>query len=370
MAQEKAGERAEQAIERARLEAASALRQVQRKNAAGLRALGLVRARGRPPGVPLVRPVERAHAEDRLRAHSAREIHITQCERQFYKRVVQRAQEQAGELPVTHLDRSSRKKPLKVDISNGLSTDISHQPKHATGATVLAALDSVQFPSNQSRKNVRDEEATRVDCFTVDVISARGGKGVLLSKNTEDRPQLTMLLARYMRAQDPGFKFTSIQVNKNVKSAMHVDANNLGPSRIIALGNFLGGELWAQNAKGGCDRLKVRDTWQTFVSASSPRGTSIMPPPRGGMSLVALPGLLQDGNLPHATTHFTGTRYSLIFFICASFRRLGCFTDQVTAQLQKAGGLGFDVAGLMVVCVRHPPPPPPPRPAPCPTSVF
>ena len=38
-----------------------------------------------------------------------------------------------------------------------------------------------------------------------------------------------------------GFHFTSIQLNKNYLSAMHVDKGNAGPSYIVGLGNFEGG---------------------------------------------------------------------------------------------------------------------------------
>ena len=46
-----------------------------------------------------------------------------------------------------------------------------------------------------------------------------------------------------MREQEPGFNFTTIQVNKNYAAKRHMDSNNLGDSRLIALGDFTGGNL-------------------------------------------------------------------------------------------------------------------------------
>jgi hypothetical protein len=56
------------------------------------------------------------------------------------------------------------------------------------------------------------------------------------------------------------FTFTSIQVNKNYASALHVDRNNKGPSLIIGLGNYQGGQLWTYD-QGPLDvKNKVRFT--------------------------------------------------------------------------------------------------------------
>ena len=59
---------------------------------------------------------------------------------------------------------------------------------------------------------------------------------------TVSRPNITDLLVRYMKQAKPEFKFTSIQVNKNYLSALHVDSNNMGPSFIVGFGNYIGGE--------------------------------------------------------------------------------------------------------------------------------
>ena len=41
-------------------------------------------------------------------------------------------------------------------------------------------------------------------------------------------------------------EFTGIQMNIDVESAPHRDANNLGPSTIQAFGSYRGGRLWVE----------------------------------------------------------------------------------------------------------------------------
>ena len=46
-----------------------------------------------------------------------------------------------------------------------------------------------------------------------------------------------------MHEHEPDFKFTSITLNKNYAAKRHRDKNNLGDSRLIAFGDFTGGEI-------------------------------------------------------------------------------------------------------------------------------
>ena len=88
----------------------------------------------------------------------------------------------------------------------------------------------------------------------------------------------------------PGFQFTSIQVNKNYESAMHCDQNNLGDSYIVGVGDYRDGALYVH--KRGA--VACHDEWVNF-----------------------------DGNEPHCTLPYTGTRYTLIYFTHQSYSRLG-----------------------------------------------
>ena len=42
----------------------------------------------------------------------------------------------------------------------------------------------------------------------------------------------------------PNVEYTGLQINVNAKSAGHCDKNNMGPSLVIGLGPYCGGQLW------------------------------------------------------------------------------------------------------------------------------
>ena len=96
--------------------------------------------------------------------------------------------------------------------------------------------------------------------------------------------------------------FGSIQINKNYRSAMHLDKNNLGPSYIMGLGDYTEGKLWGLHM-GAVD---VKEQWVQF-----------------------------DGNIAHCTLPFSGTRYSLIYFTHQRYGKAN-LADQnfVTKELQ------------------------------------
>ena len=83
-----------------------------------------------------------------------------------------------------------------------------------------------------------------------------------------------------MRKYKPNFEFTTIQLNKNVKCAPHIDKNNVGPSYIIALGNFKGGELVVEGKE-----INIKNKLYYF-----------------------------NGKKGHRVNPFIGTRYSIVFF--------------------------------------------------------
>ena len=164
------------------------------------------------------------------------------------------------------------------------------------GDAVLRSLQSLHFPSSQSRPNVqRAGERVRGICFGA--VSARG-HGIVPSAHTLQLPGVVEKLVRWAAAALPAsFTYTSIQVNKDYAAALHLDANNDGPSYIVGLGDFRGGELWVHQQRysdrpweppigGECAVLPVAGgTWRSF-----------------------------DGNMPHCTLPFTGTRYTVIYF--------------------------------------------------------
>jgi 16S rRNA G966 N2-methylase RsmD len=90
------------------------------------------------------------------------------------------------------------------------------------------------------------------------------------------------VLARFALDHDKDFTFTTITINYNYAAAPHRDINHEdGKARIIALGDFEGGELHIESM-GDFD---IHNSWLDF-----------------------------DGTMLHHTKPFTGTRYSLVYF--------------------------------------------------------
>jgi len=162
-------------------------------------------------------------------------------------------------------------------------------PEKITYEDVYAALDSIKFPTIYSRMNVRCEDAQPYKAMCLGVVDARC-YGVLVSTHCLDRPRLTKLLTAFAQEHIPGFTYTSIQINKNYASALHCDKRNMGDSFIVGVGNYTDGALWVH----GLDAIDCHNRWLSF-----------------------------DGNIPHCTLPFTGTRYSLIYFTNSKYEKLG-----------------------------------------------
>ena len=101
--------------------------------------------------------------------------------------------------------------------------------------------------------------------------------------------------------------FTSLQVNRNVQTRMHIDGANSGEAFLCSVGQFEGGMLWCYD----------------------PAGTHFQRvPPDAGVGLRPFRGALMRGslhetrhrfvsirqNLPHATMPWQGERWSLVMF--------------------------------------------------------
>ena len=154
--------------------------------------------------------------------------------------------------------------------------------KRTISKLVLEELENTNFPKNLSRNNVSSKSTT---CFVMGDVNYRGqqslgGRTRGPSRWNNKFPELYFLLQTYIEIYEPNFKYTSIQVNKNVMSQPHVDKNNVGPSYGIAIGDFTGGELVIEGQS-----FNIKNKWKKF-----------------------------NGTLGHWITPFKGTRYSLIYF--------------------------------------------------------
>lgn len=148
---------------------------------------------------------------------------------------------------------------------------------------MLARLKAIDVPKTMARANImpESEEKDGIRSACVGVVAARS-HGILASDFARRRPGLTRELVRFGVAHLPkGFKFTSIQLNHNFASELHVDDFNSGSSYIVGLGSYKGGALWTLEH----GPLECKHTFVNY-----------------------------DGTEPHATLPFTGDRYTLIFF--------------------------------------------------------
>ena len=110
---------------------------------------------------------------------------------------------------------------------------------------------------------------------------------------------------------DAAFRYGSIQVNYNYRARKHIDSNNLGPSYIVALGSFEGGQLWT----GDRGILDCREKWCLF-----------------------------DGNTEHATEPYSGKdRFSFILFTPDRYNKL---TKSICDEAKRLGVTACSTAGV------------------------
>ena len=86
------------------------------------------------------------------------------------------------------------------------------------------------------------------------------------------------------------FCFTSIQCNRQFGGQLHCDRNNVGPSLMITIGRYTGGDLFYYNMKN--DKHNILTTKNRIIYF--------------------------DGNNPHATLPYKGVRFSFVFFVITS----------------------------------------------------
>jgi hypothetical protein len=174
---------------------------------------------------------------------------------------------------------------------------------------VLDELQRIKFPKNTSRKNISSKPSQAFALGTVNYRGQKslGGRTQGPSRWNKKFPELYSLVTKLIKLYKPNFQYTTIQVNKNIQSDPHVDKNNVGPSYIIALGDYTGGDLVIEG-----ERFNIRNNWKWF-----------------------------NGTLGHWVEPFEGTRFSLVYFThtfkppCPSLRNV----KVTTSGLYKNGKL-------------------------------
>jgi hypothetical protein len=161
---------------------------------------------------------------------------------------------------------------------------------------VLEKLDSIKFfPKKDPKKDGtrmtilggKDKAGTTIEpiqTFTLGLTRQYDKPQLVPSAASRRFPELHILLKKLMKSKDPTFKYTTITINKNLRSDFHIDKYNVGKSYGLSLGDFTGGGI--EIKRGG--RLIKLNTKNKL--------------------------LLFDGHLEHRTLPYKGNRYSITFF--------------------------------------------------------
>ena len=160
---------------------------------------------------------------------------------------------------------------------------------------VLGMLRDLKWPRSVSRKNVLRKGQTGYEGFVLGRVGVwghlhrkYGGRTTLSIKTKEPKyKELFRETKKLLRQHDGGFNFTSIQYNKNHRSAKHIDGKNTGISYIIGLGNYTGGDLIVYDEDGKNPVYhNIKNRFYKF----------------------------NGSKYPHETAPFQGERYSLVFY--------------------------------------------------------
>lgn len=110
----------------------------------------------------------------------------------------------------------------------------------------------------------------------------RRNYGIGESRNNDSYPDILREARALAKIICPDIPYTTLAVNINYEALTHVDKNNVGPSCVVAFGDYTGGELVVKN-------LPYNIRHRPFIFNAS--------------------------NTPHSVAPITsGTRYSIVFF--------------------------------------------------------
>jgi len=188
-----------------------------------------------------------------------------------------------------------------------------------------SALKEITWPQCESRKKVMPEGVKSVSAFAMGLVAARFTQEPVCTRTLAEWPQLAQLVTSFInRHADHRFDYTTVQFNREYAAALHTDLNNEGPSYIVGLGTYSGGELWLYDPDGPV-HVEVRAPIPGWPSA------------RAGSSL---PGRLVDirnrlvpfnGKLPHMVWPYQGSRTSIVWFTTKKWRSM---SDKDFARLR------------------------------------
>lgn len=241
----------------------------------------------------------------------------------------------------SYLSRQSWLRPSKHDAPQAVLAKPIVQLEDVLA--VLRRIPSKHW-HNTGRSNVRPRGTSAIDSMTLGLICCVGTQGQPLpSRLTRLYPNLCRLLLRLWsqslvlggsseaQQQQPPC-CTSIQLNRNYAAREHVDANNYGPSWIIACGDWTaGGELWVEDSAGEEEHV-LPDDVNVSHGRDYLRGTRCL----GRRLDVHGRWAHFDGRRLHFVRSFSGgDRFSMVFFSTARH-------DRVPSEARRfLTGLGF-----------------------------
>ena len=172
-----------------------------------------------------------------------------------------------------------------------VAKEILHYLENMKFPTRKPAMDRSRFTVFKGGKKkimelAKKGEEVVIEAFAMGKVHAYDKALPVDSKNNRKHPELFNLFKKWIRIHNPKFKWTSIQVNRNVETDWHRDRGNIGLSYCIALGDFQGGGIAIEDDNGKIKDYYNNNKW-----------------------------LLYDGRDRHQTIKIkSGFRYAIIFF--------------------------------------------------------
>jgi len=152
-------------------------------------------------------------------------------------------------------------------------------------------IRNLRIHTNNNRRNINNNKAPLSATYGYVKNGNNNGKmrpksllykGWFVSRLKQDYPYLEDIFREFSNLYFKDLKWTNIMINKNFQTQPHRDANNIGESCIIGLGDYTGGELEVEG--------------------------------RGVINIQHNPTIFNGSELTHSTKAFKGERWSLVFF--------------------------------------------------------
>lgn len=185
--------------------------------------------------------------------------------------------------------------------AEGIASYLLKQDGAPTDEDVLQVLQAWCFDQNRLRAHLSKDKSKwcSSDTFGLTVMN-----GLHVVGSTEPYRSFQTLLAQWIRAKCPEAVFTTIVINHNFEIDRHRDSKNVGPTILLAGGDFTGGglRLWL----GDGDKVKLHDL--------SVDDSTVVP-----LDELKYTACLFDGNKAHEVLPFEGDRFSIMAYTVRGF---------------------------------------------------